>query len=100
MDAISLVMALFLNLNEPCTALPAEESMIGGQDYRILRYDCGAKRFRIAQRLCREGRGFWGRPFLLQEEASQQGLYVNRFGEVMAGWHVAFDDVYFPACGS
>lgn len=100
MDAITLLMVLFLNLNEPCTAKPVEEQRIGRQDFQLMRWDCGAKQFRIWSRKCREGQGYWGRPFFLEEVNSQQGLYMNRFGELHTGWHVSMDDVYFPACGS
>ena len=100
MDAIQLLMALFLNLNEPCTAKPVELQRLSGQDYQILRYDCGAKRFKIWQRFCAEGQGYWGRPFFLEEENGQQGVYVNRFGEVQTGWHVSVVEIYVPRCGT
>lgn len=100
MDAISLLMVLFLNLNEPCTAMPAELQHFSGQDYQILRYTCGAKAYKIWQRKCNDGHGYWGRPFFLEEENSQQGLYVNRFGEVVTGYHVSITETYVPLCGS
>ena len=100
MDAISLLMVLFLNLNEPCTAMPAELQHVSGQDYQILRYACGAKAYKIWQRKCNDGQGYWGRPFFLEEENSQQGLYVNRFGEVVTGYHVSITETYVPLCGS
>ena len=99
MDAISLIMILFLNLNEPCTALPADETRISGEDYQILRYACGSKNFRIWQRKCQEGQGYWGRPFFLVEENSQMGLYINRFGEIHTGFHVMLEETYLPHCG-
>ena len=100
MDAIQLLMVLFLNLNEPCTAKPAELQRFSGQEYQILRYDCGAKQFKIWQRFCPEGRGYWGRPFFLEEENEQQGVYVNRFGEVQTGWHVSVIETFVPRCGT
>ena len=99
MDAISLIMALFLNLNEPCTALPASIIALEGQDYQVLHYWCGDKTFRIWQRHCTIG-SYWGRPFLLEESTTGHGVYVNRFGEVQSGWHVSMNDTYFPLCGS
>lgn len=85
MHAITLLMTLFLNLNEPCTAMPAEEQRIGRQEFQQLRFDCGSKQFRIWARHCPEGQGYWSRPFFLEEVHSQQGLYMNRFGEVHTG---------------
>ena len=99
MDAIQLLMVLFLNLNEPCTAMPATEARLGSERYQTLHYDCGAKQFKIWARRCPEG-GFWGRPFFLEEVNSQQGLYVNRFGKVQTGWHVTLAETYTPRCGS
>lgn len=99
MDAIQLLMGLFLNLSEPCTAMPATEERLGREDYQTLRFDCGVKQFKIWSRRCPEG-GFWGRPFFLEEVNSQQGLYVNRFGEVQTGWHVTMTEAYSPRCGS
>lgn len=100
MDAIQLLMVLFLNLNEPCSAMPTSVERLGGEDYQTLRYDCGAKAFKIWSRRCPEGEGFWGRPFFLEEVNSQSGIYVNRFGEVQTGWHVTFDEAYTPRCGT
>lgn len=98
-------MVLFLNLNEPCTAMPVEEQRIGRQEFQQLRFDCGAKQFRIWSRFCRFANGathdgYWGRPFFLEEVNSQQGLYLNRFGELHTGWHVHLDETYVPHCGA
>ena len=100
MDAIQLLMMLFLNLNEPCTALPVEEQRTSGQEYQQLRFDCGAKQFRIWSKKCRDGTGYYGRPFFLEELNSQQGLYMNRFGELHTGWHVSLEETYAPLCGT
>lgn len=99
MDAIALLMTLFLNLNEPCTALPADLQRLNGQDYQVLHYDCGAKRFKIWSQKCQPG-DYWGRPFFLEEENSQTGLYMNRFAEIHAGFHVSLAETYVPRCGS
>lgn len=100
MDAIQLLMVLFLNLNEPCSAMPADDTRLSQQEYRQLRFDCGAKQFRIWSRRCRDGQGYWGRPFFLEEVNSQHGIYLNRFGELHTGWHVSLDDTYVPSCGT
>ncbi len=59
-------MMLFLNMSEPCNALPAEVQSLGRQDYQILAWQCGDKKFKIWQKAC-EGK-YWSRPFFLEEE--------------------------------
>jgi hypothetical protein len=100
MDAIVVMMSVFLHLSEPCTALPAVETMIAQQTYQVAPFDCGSKRLEIWQRRCEDGQGYWSRPFLLVDVASQQGFYLDRFGEVHSGWHVLMNDCYIPRCGS
>ncbi|MCS6290368.1 MAG: hypothetical protein H8K10_15540 [Nitrospira sp.] len=100
MDALSLMMALFLNLSEACTALPADEQRVGLERFQILNYACGDKRFRIWSRRCLDGRPYWSRPFLLEETGSGQGFYMNQFAEVQSGYHVELRETYVPKCGA
>jgi len=100
MDAIQLLMMLFLNLSEPCTALPAQLQSIGRQNFQVMNYHCGGKDFKVWQRWCREGQGFWSRPFMLTEENTQEGIYMNQFGELVTGYHVTLDKIYIPRCGA
>lgn len=100
MDAITLMMTLFLNLNEACTALPADEQRVGPETFLILNYSCGEKRFRIWSRRCTEVRPYWSRPFLLEETGSQQGFYLNQFAELQSGYRVALRETYVPKCGT
>lgn len=103
MDAIALVMALFLTASEPCTELPARETVVGGETYRIQALRCGEATVKVWSYQCQARPGstpYWSRPFLLEEERTGEGLYLNRFAELQAGWHVALDDVYRPACGA
>lgn len=99
MDALSLMMLLFLTLSEPCNAMPAEETRLQGEDFQVLRFECGAKSFKVWSRRCVEG-GYWSRPFLLEETNSGQGFYFDRFADVHSGWHVRLEETYVPRCGS
>jgi len=100
MDALSLMMALFLNLSEACTALPAEEQQVGREAFQILNYRCGDKSFRIWSRRCTDGRPYWSRPFLLEETGTRQGFYLNQFAELQSGYRVELHDTYIPKCGA
>ncbi len=86
MDAIQLLMAMFLNLSEPCNALPTLTEAIGGHDFQVLRYTCGGKEFKIWSAWCPDGRGFWSRPFMLTEENSQHEASYCRW-RLPASWH-------------
>lgn len=100
MDAITVLMLLMLTVSEPCTALPDQQTRLGGETYRIEAYRCGEMTTRVWSRWCPEGQGFWSRPFLLEDQASGRGVYLNRFAELQAGWHVRLDEVYVPRCGT
>lgn len=95
-----MMMALFLNLNEACTALPVEEQRIGLEAFQIVHYACGEKDFRIWSRRCKDGRPYWSRPFLLEETHSQQGFYLNQFAELQSGYHVQLSETYVPKCSA
>jgi hypothetical protein len=98
MSPIELLMMLFLNMSEPCNALPAEVQSLGRQDYQILAWQCGDKKFKIWQKAC-EGK-YWSRPFFLEEENSQSGIYQNQFAELQTGYHVNINETYVPRCGA
>ncbi len=110
MDAIALMMSLFLNLNAPCDAGPAEWRRIGMEDFQVLTFTCGAKHFEVWQRRCvappAEGvedqrrAGYWSRPFFLQETNTREGFYLNRFAEVHAGAGIHLGETYIPPCGT
>ena len=83
MDAISLVIALFLNLSQVCDAMPAAETRLNEHTYRVLIWNCDhGKVFHAWEQRCPDGS--YSLPFYLEETTSSRGLYVNRFGEVMA----------------
>lgn len=111
MDALQVLMALMLTFNEPCTALPDARTTRGGRDYKIETYRCGDAMVRLWSSWCRlpavagepraaRGEGYWSRPFLLEDERSGKGVYLNRFAELQVGWHVMIDEVYLPRCGT
>jgi len=100
MDAIQIIMLLLLTLNEPCTALPDQQTDLQGQTYKIEPYRCGDAQVRVWSVWCAEARGYWSRPFLMEDEHSGKGVYLNRFAELQTGWHVALDEVYRPHCGA
>ncbi len=100
MDAIAMLMTLMLTLSEPCTALPDEQTVLSGETYRIETYRCGETRVKVWSRYCPDGRGYWSRPFLLEDDHSGRGVYLGRFAELHTGWHVLINDVYIPRCGT
>lgn len=99
MDALEIIMALMLTLSEHCTLLPDQQTRLGGENYRIEIYRCGETTIRRWSRHCAAG-NYWSRPFLLENARTGEGVYLNRFGALEAGWHVSLDDVYVPACGA
>jgi hypothetical protein len=105
-NLIELMVAMFLNTSLACTALPAELHNVGGQDFLVTRWLCtdakGASHlWRQWQRECRfEHATVWGRPYFLEDQASQVALYVNRFGEVQGGPGARIQEAYVPLCGS
>lgn len=100
MDAISLLMGVMLMVSEPCSWLPDEHMQISGMDVKVTRLWCGDAHIRAWQRWCPDGRGFWTWPFLMEEETSGKGVYLNEFAGLQTGWHVTMNEVYFPACGA
>lgn len=99
MDAIELLMSLFLNLSLACHAGPVTTTAIGRVHFQQLHYTCGPdKHFVIWQRQC-EG-SYWTRPFFLEETNSQRGIYLNEFGELVTGWHVRLSECHIPGCGT
>ena len=100
MDAIQIMMALMLTLSEPCFALPDEQTTLSGTTYRIERYHCGDALVKVWSRYCPDGHGHWSRPFLMEDERTGNGVYLDRFAGLNAGWHVLINDVYIPRCGT
>lgn len=114
MDALQVLMALLLTVNEPCTALPDQQTALGGQTFKVAPYRCGDATIRLWSGWCPRpavsgvpdhgsrgtDHGYWSRPFLMEDEQSGQGVYLNRFAELQTGWHVLFDEVYVPRCGT
>lgn len=98
MTATELVIALFLSAS--CSMADITETKLGRDLYQITTYHCLTHEFKVWQRFCREGRGFYSRPFLIQEARTGESFYLNRFGEVMAGRYVEVGEVYMPACGA
>jgi len=68
--------------------------------YQVTTYRCVTHTFKVWQRFCAEGRGFYSRPFMIEETHTGEGFYLNRFGEIMAGVRVELGEVYIPACGA
>lgn len=109
MDAIWLMVLLFLNGNALCEADPATLTKLGGQTYQVLQWTCGDKQFQVWQRWCPMNdppgvepsppRGYWSRPYYLEETRSGHGFYLNRFAEIHAGIHIDVEEIYRPPCG-
>jgi hypothetical protein len=103
MDALSLVLSLFLTGSPFCSAEPALETVLGRQSYLVLSYGCGAQQWRAWHRWCvieSSGATYLGRPFYLVETHSQVALYLSRFGEVSVGVGAQLSDAYTPSCNS
>lgn len=98
MTATELIIALFLSMS--CTMTSIDETTLNKDTYQVTTYRCVTHTFTVWQRFCHEGRGFYSRPFLINETHSGESFYLNRFGEVMAGVRVELAEVYIPACGA
>jgi hypothetical protein len=100
MDAISLILALFLSGHCTDKAIVVRQE---GETYQITTITCQDQRaWTVWARQCPQPavKGqptWWSRPFLLVGPDGS-GFYLNKFAEVMAGHHVELDHVYFPSC--
>lgn len=101
MDALVILMSLMLHYTEPCITMPDKFMRLSGREYRIETYRCGDAVLKVWSRQCVVGAAtYWSRPFLMEDEQSGKGVYMNQFAELQAGWHVSLDSVYYPACTS
>ncbi len=81
-DALEGIERDFLRLNDACDALPAEEQTIGGQEFRIRRYRCGARLWRLWELRCPEG--YWSHVVKIDSaDWRESAYYMDRF----ASWH-------------
>lgn len=108
MDALSLLIAALLNASVACTALPADEYRVQGDDFLVLNWRCEVDReanryevWRSWQRKCKldNGESYWSRPYFLQNQTSKVSMYMNRFGEFQVGIGASILDTYVPRCG-
>ena len=103
MDALSLILSLFLSGSAACSADPAMEQRVGNANYLVLSYHCGTQQWRAWHRWCTvesSGVQYIGRPFYLVDQQSQVALYLSRFGEVQIGIGAELEDSYVPLCNS
>jgi hypothetical protein len=109
MDAIQVMMALFLNAMLACSAHPIEDRTLDHKpnpiQYQVMVYDCGDRQFEVWARACVNDDThvrYQARPFLLAETHSHVGFYVNQFGEVLASatGGLLVNQVYVPLCGT
>lgn len=114
MDALQLVLALLIGVSEPCTPMPARDVANEAGQFRVERLVCGQTTLELWSRGCilsapersvrkattKASPAYYSRPFLLVEVNTGKGIYMNEFGEMVVGWHVDFDTVYFPSCES
>lgn len=97
MTATELIIALFLSMS--CTITAIDETVLSKETYQITSYRCTTQTFKVWQRFCHEGRGYYSRPFLITETHTGESFYLNRFGEIMAGIRIEIGEVYIPTCG-
>ena len=97
MTATELIVALFLSMS--CTMGAIDQTILSHETYQVTTYRCVSHTFKVWQRFCNEGRGYYSRPFLIEETKTGQGFYLNRFGEIMAGQRVDMNQLYIPSCG-
>lgn len=107
MDVIAIIAALLLNASTGCDALRAEVMQVGHHDYLVQSWSCPDKSgvvhiWRTWQRECVSNNQahFWGRAAFLEDQRTQLGLYVNRFGELQGGYGASIEQAYIPVCGS
>lgn len=107
MDLITIIASLLLNASTGCDALRADEMRIGSQDYLIQSWSCPDKDgvvhiWRTWQRQCLNNHEahYWGRAAFLEDQRTQLGLYLNRFGELQGGFGASIENAYVPSCGS
>jgi len=96
--ATELIIALFLSMS--CTMAEIDQTVLSKETYQVTTYRCVTHTFKVWQRFCKEGRGFYSRPFMIEETHTGETFYLSRFGEVMAGVRVELGEVYIPACGA
>ena len=98
MTATELIIALFLSMS--CTMTDIQQQDLSKQTYQVTTYRCVTHTFKVWQRFCNEGQGYYSRPFLIEETHTGEGFYLNQFGEIMAGQRVEMNQLYVPACGA
>ena len=98
MTATELIIALFLSMS--CSMSAIDQTVLSQETYQITTYRCVKHTFKVWQRFCNEGRGYYSRPFLVEETHSGESFYLGRFGDIMAGIHVSMSEVHVPACGA
>lgn len=98
MNATELVIALFLSAS--CTMTDIQQTVLSKETYQVTSYRCLTHTFAVWQRFCKDGQGYFSRPFLITEKHTGESFYLSRFGEIMAGVHVEISEVYQPMCGT
>ncbi len=100
-NAIEVIIFLFLSLSTPCNALPAQTTDVGNRNYIVLPYTCGEKMFFVWHLECtnRPGESMMSRPFYIHELGTGYGLYVNKLGEVVTGFNPSLDKMLIYNCG-
>ena len=102
MDLIGVMLSLFLNFSDGCSASPAEARKVNGEQYQVLAYDCGTHHWQVWQHECvmPNGTRYYGRPYFLTDADTSFSFYLNRFGELQGGYGALIQEAYLPLCGS
>ncbi len=100
-NAIEVIVFLFLNLSTPCNALPAEVITLGNRDFITTPYTCGDKMFFVWHLKCEThpNRLIMSRPFYIHELGTGFGLYVDKRGEVRTGVNKSLYNMSIYNCG-
>ncbi len=102
MNAIEVIIYLFLSLSTPCNALPAEVMDVGNRDYIVIPYTCGERLFFVWRLKCESHPEalIMSRPFYIHELDSGFSLYVSKTGEVRADTNLTLDKMHVYNCGT
>ena len=100
MTPIELLLTWFISFNAACLPAQYDITKLSGDTFKVVDWSCKAPvHLRVWYRWCVDGQGFWSRPFLMENTDTNEGFYMNKFGEIMWGYNPSLSDVYIPKCG-
>lgn len=98
-DTLERIESDFLRHNEACEAAGVDEMTLDGMEYRVRKYRCGSRMWRLWEYRCDEG--YWSRVFLLdQNDPYEDAYYLDRFASLHNGQPSVLTEAFRPKCGA